>query len=33
MGKSTISVAIFNSFLYDYQIFIVDFPLKNGDFP
>ena len=28
MGKSTISMVIFNSFLY----VIVDFPIKNGDF-
>ena len=30
MGKSTISMAIFNSFLYVYQRFIDDFPIKTS---
>ena len=37
MGKSTISMAIFNTKLLVYQTvtiqLIVDLPIKNGDFP
>ena len=33
MGKSTISMAIFNNTTMEKSPFIVTFPMNNGDFP